>query len=317
VPGNVRKLWVFIFSLVACTGAGSTPSSFDSIRADTSWVTSEVTKSLTSAGQFPLGRPPAGGVAQVTEAQARRLGTAWIRNFFPWVQGNLEADRGAKIDREKLTVCPRVYYAESPFELVDDVEDAGVARRVHGPWWAVQLCVDRVPQVLLGIAGYATNLWIEGGHIRMPRQSGTEFVWRGIPSTLPEWPISPERAAHLAAAATGLRVSGVPRLVLPYFRDGAVFIARWEVPLEHAVHMTSATNSAGIDEPRLFVGPQVAGDFQSALLTAASDQPDTISIEIHKIIGIPRFPVQRDVRLAKLARRPGGVVRFEHAEILK
>jgi hypothetical protein len=253
----------------------------------------------------------------VTEVQARQLATAWIRDFFPMVRGKLEADRGAKIDREKLTVCPRVYYADSPFETVDDTEDAGVARRAQGPWWLVQLCVERVPEVLLGIAAYATSLWIEDGHVRMPRQAGAEFVWRGIRATLPEWPISPERAAHLVAQATGSRVSGVPRLVLPYFRDGAVFIARWELPLEHAVRVRSATNASGIDATKLFVGPLVAGDFQPTLLTAEKNQPDTLSIQIYRMTATTRDPFQRDAHSAKLARRPGGVVRFERAEILK
>jgi hypothetical protein len=277
--------------------------------ADTSAVTAEVARSLTSSGLFVLRGPLSAGLAELSEDQVRNIARIWVKQFFPWVRGSIETDRGAKIDPAKLTVCSRVYYAESPYQTLDEIADGGAARRAYGPWWLVPLCIEGVPQVLLGVSSYATEIEIQGDQLRLSNSSGTEFVWRGIPMGARDFPVSPERATQLAAQATGSRIASIPRLVMPHFRDGGPALARWELMLTPAVRLKNTQSGSPLIESRLFVGPEIAGQFAPILLRAAESQPYVRPLSVW-IAGT------RNGRVAvSLKRKPTGVVRFVPAEV--
>ena len=269
-----------------------------SIAADTAAVTPEVAKSLTPLGQFVLSGPQQGPIAQLTEDQARNIGRIWIRQFFPWVHTELDREHGSRINGATLRVCQRVYYADSPYEPIPNTSDAGAARRAFGPWWIVPLCVEGHPQALLGIAAFATDIRIENDAIRLPGFSGNEFTWRGIPQSIAEFPVSPEAAATLVAAASGARIAAVPRLLMPDFRNGGPEAARWQFVLNVPVLFETTRSHAALQSSSAFFGPSDAGEFQGVLLQPASKQIDQLEIQIidwatengHQTVVLKRLP---------------------------
>jgi hypothetical protein len=289
--------------LDGCTRASSGARDYLTT-TDTSVVTADVARSLSSSGQFVLSGPSGGTLHELSEDRARNIARLWVKQFFPWVRRSIETARGGKIDPSRLRVCSRIYYAESPYEPLDETADGGAARRAYGPWWIVPLCVEGVPQVFLGIASYATDIEIRNDQILLPRFGGSQFVWRGIPTSVGELPVSPERAAQLAAQRTGSRVASVPRLVMPHFRDGGPALARWELTLTPAVRLRTAQGEPPMTETRLFVGPEVAGQLAPVLLRAAPSQPDVTSTTVR----IATTGAYKEGLTLK--RRSSGVVRF-------
>jgi hypothetical protein len=239
-----------------------------------------VAKSLTPFGQFVLSGPQQGPIAQLTEDQARNIGRIWIRQFFPWVHKALDREHGSVINRATLRVCQRVYYADSPYEPIANTSDAGAARRAFGPWWIVPLCVEGHSQALLGIAAFATEIRIENDAIRLPRFSGNEFTWRGIPQSVAEFPVSPEAAAQLVAARSGARIAAIPRLLMPDFRNGGPEAARWQFALNAPVLFETSRSHAVFESSAAFFGPSDPGKFQGVLLQPALKQIDQLEIQI-------------------------------------
>jgi hypothetical protein len=311
-PSNMaRKGALFCVLLAACTQDLSGTHPLASTMADTSMLTVEVARALTPKGLFNVSGPPAGSNRELSESQVRTIGRAWARQFFPWVKGKLEAEHGQQIDGGKLRDCPRIYYAESAYAPLEDTADAGVSRRVFGPWWVVPLCVNGVPQVSLGIAAYATDVTIQNDRIVLPRIGGGDFVWRGIPVNGPEFPISPEAAARLAAKLTGSRVASVPRLVMPDFREGGPALARWEMAIAPSVTLQNEQGQNASDASSVFVGPEAAGKFDPILLRPVKDQPNQVGIRMLSATS------KGALLTATLSRKTGGILRLEPAEALK
>jgi hypothetical protein len=311
-PSNMsRSGALFCFLLGACTRDVSGAHPLASAMANTSMLTADVQRALTPEGHFSLAGPPAGSNGELTESQARTMGRAWARQFFPWVKGKLETEHGQQIDGGKLRDCPRIFYAESPYAPLEDTADAGVSRRVFGPWWIVPLCVNGLPQVSLGIAAYATEVTIQNDRIVLPRMGGGDFVWRGIPLNGPEFPISPEAAARLAAKQTGSRVASVPRLVMPHFREGGPALARWEMAIAPSVTLQNLQGQNASDASSVFVGPEAAGKFDPILLRAVKDQPNQLGIRILSATSKGAF------HTVSLSRKTGGILRLEPAEARK
>jgi hypothetical protein len=274
------------------------------VTADTSLLTAEVATALQD-GKFALAGPDA--TDQVSEPQARAIARAWIREGLPYLVRRLEQQRGASIDKHGLRDCPRVYYGESPYEPLSDVSDAGVARRTYGPWWLVPLCAGGEPQVLLGIAAYATNIRLENGSIRLPKYAGAEFVWRSVPVG-GDLPVPPEAAANEVARATGSKVASVPRLILPNFRDGSPAAARWSMSVRPAPAV--GVNGRAVSRPtNLFLGPDGPGGYEvAALQRAAADQPNELRVQMWN------FEARTVDHTAVLTRKPAIPVRFERVE---
>lgn len=266
---------MLVVCLLACSEnvVGSKPYSLPAV--DTSALTPEIAKSLTPGGLFVL-RDRTASNAELTESQVRTIARAWVRQYFPSVRGHLETQRGARINAANLTDCARIYYGESPYNDVADLSDGGVTRRVYGPWWLVPLCAGGAPVVLLGVSAYATDITISNGVIRLPMVSGGEFVWKGIPEGV-ELPISPEKAAEMAANWTNTRVASIPRLILPNFRAGSPALARWQMDVTPAVTIGNRANSGPLTKS-LFVGPSGPGQLEPVIQRSATDQPATLTI---------------------------------------
>ena len=272
--------------------------------ADISLLTPDVAQKLTAGGMFPLAGPETSD--ELSEAQARAIARAWVREGLPFVQPRLETRRGSAINAPRLRDCSRIYYGESPYETLADTTDGGATRRTYGPWWLVPLCAGDEQQVLLGIAAYATDIRVEDGSIRRSTAGGG-FVWRGI-AVGADLPISPEAAANAVAQLTGSKIASVPRLILPSFRDGSPAAARWLVTLSPAptVSVKGQSPSSPTD---LFMGPVGPGRLEIASLQRASaHQPDDYPVEVWS-------SVTRAVdHIAVLKRKSGLPVRFEPVE---
>ena len=312
---RLRGLWGRIIgfaTLVVSAGCArdiSGAHSALSTAADTAAVTPEVAKSLTSLGQFVLAGPQQGSIDQLTEDQARTIGQIWVQQFFPWVHTELDRQHGSTINRASLRVCQRIYYADTPYEPVANTSDAGATRRAFGPWWLVPLCVEGHPQALLGIAAYATDIRIESGAIRLPKFSGSEFTWTGIPQSVAEFPVSPEAATSLVAAASGARIAAVPRLLMPDFRNGGPEAARWQLALDTPVPFVTSRNHIALQSNSAFIGPSSPGEFQAALLQPAPTQPDQLELQIID------WGTKGGHQTTVLKRLPGAVVDLEPASV--
>ncbi len=271
---------VVLFFMFGCARDISGARDITSKGADTLAITPEVAKSLTPSGQFVLAGPSNDPMVELSENQAQTIGRIWIRQFFPWVHRELDKEHGSTINQATLRVCPRIYYADSPYEPVLDIHDAGIARRTFGPWWLVPLCVEGRPQVLLGISAYATGVRIENDAIRLPKFSGNEFTWRGIPQSVTEFPASPEAAVGLVASESGARIAAIPRLQMPDFREGGPEAARWQLALNAHVGFETVGSHRRVQASSVFFGPGTPGDFNGVLLQPKLNQPDQVEIQI-------------------------------------
>jgi hypothetical protein len=290
--------------LYGCSKDISGSSTRLNIAADTSLLTPEVARALTSEGLF-VGATPSTPDA-LNESQVRAIARAWVRNFFPHIKSHLETQHGGSINQDALRDCTRVYYAETPFQTVQDVSDGGATRRTFGPWWLVPLCVGDEPAVLLGVAAYATDIQVQNGDIVLPKTAGGEFVWRGIPLG-GQWPLPPEAAANAMARLTASKVSTVPHLLLPYFREGGPGAARWEIGIAQIAGQNAGRGNHSLPT-RLFMGPPELSKLEGPLLKAASTQPDQVEVRV-------RHPGSRALDGVIVIRRKADTpIRFDAVE---
>ena len=102
-------------------------------------VTGEAAAALSPDGLFELAGPRVGNLPEISEAEARRQALAWARTFGPFNKGRMEKGHGAPIDFSSLSVCPRVYYAETPYGSLSP-EAPSALHKFSGSMWMVPLC---------------------------------------------------------------------------------------------------------------------------------------------------------------------------------
>ena len=265
-------------------------------RIDASVVTGAAAAAVNDRGEFTLPAPDGDGRAVLSVGEAKARAEAWARQFGSFHRTRLESGHGAPIDFATLVACPRAFFARSPYEP-PRADAPNYARNLYGPRWLVSLCASSgVPQVSLAIAAWSTDVELTDGRIRFPRYHGNEFVSTAIPRGL-EVPLAPERAARLAAEATGRRVAGVPELVLP----PALYVpqfARWRVALEAAASFRTDKGGQVTASAELFVGPEVRGPREALLLGRAAG-----AAEERRQIRMPRATTRDPVRREELVVR--------------
>ncbi len=271
---------------------------------DTLAITPQLAKNLTSTGRFVLSGPTAGS-EELNENVVRELGRIWIRDYFRWVRSDIEKQHGTGIDPQRLRVCSRIYYADSPYEPADTTYDGGVARRAFGPWWLVPLCIDGKQTALLGVASYATDLRIESGSIRFPTFGGNEFVWRGTPLASADLPSTPESAVQIVANISHSRVAALPRLVLPDFRKGGPLAPRWQLLMEPHPVVSGVSSQKPREAEFLFIGPLSPSRVQNVVQMMADEQPSS------ETIPIVDWTNPKISKSTILIRKPGAVLAFE------
>ncbi len=238
--------------LVACTSDAMAPSQRG---VNAAYVTGEAASVLDARGVFRLPEPPgAEPFTRISAERAAELAVAHARGFLWSTLSTFEEVHGGSIDLAALRQCGRIFYAQSPYDL--SASGAGpLLRREVGPEWIVALCApDDAPQISYSVSAYATNLSIVDGRVMWnpDEPAGGEFFMWGIPRRR-MWPILPERAVELLATETGLRVSGIPELLIPKAFYAAQTQSLWKLTLEAPVQVRTPAGSA-LKERTLYVG---------------------------------------------------------------
>jgi hypothetical protein len=216
---------------------------------------------------------------QINEVQARELAAAYATTHLRGILPTLERDRGAPIDITGITVCPRVFYAESPTEELPS-EMPAMYHRLYGPWWLATLCIPSGEAVIaLAVSAYATELRVENGKLWYPERGGEEFRIAGIPpGEENQLPLSPEVAVRHAAKAANRRIAAIPRLILQSPPQSAYpQLARWQLSLDAEAEVRVSTKSGKVKVKDLFVG----GQYRSKLKVkrASPEQPDGVDAQ--------------------------------------
>lgn len=216
------------------------------------YLTAEVAAGLTPEGRFILPPPPSEPYPQITAEQARELAVAWARTFGRYHGRYLERRHGRPIDFFALEAAAPVYYAVSSYDAVPPEAHPGL-RNSAGPHFLVYLVDDGRPVISLAVAAF-TESTVEQGRMRMVVRKGGDFTHGAVPSGEGfVMPLSPERAAQVAAEMSGALVAAVPELVLPELRYSAHH-ARWKVPLERPVTARAVSTGAVRVVRELYIG---------------------------------------------------------------
>jgi hypothetical protein len=205
-------------------------------------------------GQFVLPGPKSlNGESIITEARARRLALAYVRVYGQAYLPSWEADRGGPISLSRLSASSRVYFAQSPYGSVPRNDVHAAYRRRFGPYYLFALVDGPTPVVAFAVSALATDYSVDAqGRLVSPAQTGMDFLHEGIPLDGSFGILSPEEAVHVAAAASGARVTGIPELVLTN-SDDAPTIARWRVQLDRDVRAVGRSGN-GRRTSTVFVG---------------------------------------------------------------
>jgi hypothetical protein len=211
------------------------------------FVSGDAAANLSSTGQFVLRESPPG---ELTEAQAKALAAAYTRGVAPWLGAAWEHDRHGSIDFDKLTVCPRAYYASSVFDLSKG--GSKTLRERLGGQWIVTMCArGGAPMLSIAISALATDLHVINGQLVGP--GGGQFKAIGIPASLSSVPITPESAVKIAAQAAGVSVTRVPELVLPP-SSYVPQLAKWRITLESPVSVRGIETGHARATSEVYVG---------------------------------------------------------------
>lgn len=218
--GSLHMLGTTVACLVvaACdVGAptASPPEDGMEVEAMADIVAADLAYQLTEQGLFQELVFPV-GADRITPEVAQALALQYANEFLVYQDTRLERQHGANIDFASLTVDPRVELAETPY-VETGGNHGGPLKRALGSFYLVTLRSNGVPAISVGVSVHATNLAISGGHLVAPSGHGNEFRSAGIPVDGSQV-LTPERAARIAATATGGVVSSRPRFIREGFR---------------------------------------------------------------------------------------------------
>ena len=268
-------------------------------------VAGEAADRLQPDGTFRLPSQRPSARPQIDEIRAREIASAFIATHLAGFRSALERDRGASIDVKSVTVCPRIFYAESAFEDLPS-EVPGVYHRLYGPWWLATLCSPGGESVVaLGISAYATELGIEAGKLTYPAISGGEFRVVGIPPGEDNrLPITPEAAVRRAAGMANRRITAIPRLLLRLPGSAYPQLAQWHLTLDSDAQLEIAGTPGTVRGKEIFVGAEYRA--QPSVTRANSSQPDAVEVQWRPSprIGDPQGTPLPPLRTTRLARRP-------------
>lgn len=287
---------VLAASLVSCGDRGTEPT-FPDV---TQWVTGEALQTLDPDGHFALSPVEIPADRPVIDARrASELAVAYIQT----VVGNAELiaqlqseRRGEPAYLDTAQPSSRVEVAVSPYETTP-AEYGDATLRSRGSFYVVRFLAKEDPVVSVGVAAHATDVTIVDGNIRLPAQSGNEFVIGGDPAGGGfEIPISPEQATRIAAEATGAKIDQQPVLRRPEWLF-SLFYSRWLLHLDRSVRFRNVRTGAVVEASSVYVGPALDGTpiGMSSLLLPQDTQPLTqnVSSDIHLRVR-PGYPVWFD-----------------------
>ncbi len=269
------------FSL-ACTGPELTQGGEQQQPSIEHLVTGPAAEALVATGRFEtVHTPTPGGLPEISEAEARRHATAWIRDHGqPWKRF-LEEGHGAPVDVEALEPCERPYYAASPFEPLPR-EVPLPTHRAYGPYWLVTLCgAAGGPQARLAVSAYNTDILDEAGRYKHVHHGGGEYSVSPIPKDEAARRFAtPEDAVRMVAEVTGRAIRRAPELVRGLEGPGW---SHWRIVTDGSAQARRAKNGTVVETDEFFVGlvydPESLAFTRThpAVAVLSADQPDEIS----------------------------------------
>lgn len=260
------------------------------------FVTGAAADALASDGTFALSDPLAPGERPIVEPErARLLASAYVRSFGPTLLRFWKEDRGRAIDLERLQPLPRVYYAVTPYGPFPDGFHAGFTH-AYGPYYLVPMTAGTAPELLVAVAGYATQVQIAAdGKVVRPVQRGNEFLARGVPVDPSAAFPTPEQAVARVARATGALVEAVPELVSVGLPQGP-FASLWKITLDRPVPVRTVDRRRRLETRTLYVGSLgedlriSAAEQPTVYATSAIRADDTSDERVPQPVDVPILP---------------------------
>jgi hypothetical protein len=237
------------------------------------YVTGEAARALSPEGLFILPEPAAPSTRSIIlPGQAVSLAASYVLSFGPALQRFWERDRGRSIRPSDLRPDRRAFYAATPYGTFPEGYHPGFSI-AFGPYYLVQMRSGSTAEVLVAVAGYATEVAIDSsGYIDGPVQGGNEFVSQGVPldTTRPNlaFSVTPEEAVFRAGQLTGARVSSVPQLLRVGLPLGP-FSSVWKLTLDRTVRVTVVETGRKEEVSEIYVGFEVGRQ----LIIPATEQP--------------------------------------------
>ena len=249
---------------------------------------------LREGGELVLPTPRQGTIPIISRERAESIAALWPGQFGAFILPTLEQAHGSSIDLNRLAVCRLTLYVDTPYDpsKIAGVPDIvlGILRRAYGPWWMVQLCgANGLPQVIVSVSAYATDIIIEDKRMKLPAFGGEWMRVDAMPRAAPdEFPLGPVRAIRLGAARTGIRVAGVPTLVAR--RHSSPSLALWRIPLEEAIRLRTDKRRSGVEVDEVYVGYRAGGADGPAYFVSAENQPNQEMVRIPSPSPGPKAP---------------------------
>lgn len=257
--------------LTACAGPGIVdPDGPLDVRP---YVTGDAARALSPEGLFILPEPAAPSPRSIVlPEQAVSLAASYVLSFGPALQRFWERERGRSIRVSDLRPDRRAFYAATPYGVFPEGYHPAFST-AFGPYYLVQMRSGSTAELLVAVAGYATEAAIDSsGLLDLPVQGGNEFVSQGVPvdTTRPDlaFSVTPEEAVVRAGRLTGARVSSVPRLLRVGLPLGP-FSSVWKLTLDQAVRVTVVQTGRTEEVRELYVGFKVGRQ----LMIPALEQP--------------------------------------------
>ena len=290
--------------LTGCATSGDAPTAIDlPMKELASIVTSDVARNLTAAGEFvlPAAVKPASAPI-ISSERAADLAVSYLRTWGQFLETSWEFQRGGgDIDLTTLQPASRVFFAATPYQLLENVVHPA-NRKSFGPYYLVTFTSSGEPVLSIAVSAYNTDLGIdEKGMIVLPKYSGNDFIPLGLHAGRP-WPMSPERAANIAAAATGARVASTPRLVLAS-KEWVPQAALWRITLDQPVAVRGKETRVRYATNEVFVGPH------GTLKVPRGPQPSEVAARV--VTRLPTREVPHDHGTRSIGMVPGMPVVFE------
>jgi len=224
--------WLLACLLIVLAGCGryldrpTAPSLRESVPNLTGSVVGAAAAAILPNGEFELPSQYTGGLSAT---EAAKLALAYGHMAGRFLEPSWAWDRnGEPIDVSALKLCGRVYLAENAFAELPASAGPALQQRVEAQWLVLLCGSAGDPEVSIAVPVRDTNLYVRSDSV-ITNVATAYFLSTGVRGVA--FPPTPEDAAQAVAAATGMRVSEVPTLVLPpppYLPQ----LAQWRLTLE-------------------------------------------------------------------------------------
>jgi hypothetical protein len=138
------------------------------------YVVGRAADALDAQGQFVLAPRFLGTERELTEGEALRLVSVYMKTYGRSLDQLYTEQHGSAVHSANLTPCGHAYYAETPYE--SETNASLFVRKFLGPQWLVQMCEDTKPAVMVAVSSLATDLSIAADHVPVQRECDSWVV---------------------------------------------------------------------------------------------------------------------------------------------